>query len=86
MNYKLWQDSDSIDPIFIADFDVPPEFRPRLNDQFTLPNDLRVWRINRIEPSDNPADQTVNYYASLYVDNSNSQYNIMVQDFPPGYP
>lgn len=82
MNYELYEDTDSINPIFITSFDEKPEFRPHVGDQITLPNDLRIFKVNRADPSDNPSDQKVKYYVNVLVPNQFSQFNIMVQDNP----
>ncbi len=86
MNYELYEDSDSIDEIFITSFDESPELRPRVGDQLTLPNDLRVFKVNRSDPLDNPADQKVKYFVRQHVDNQFSQFNIMVQANPMNVP
>lgn len=86
MNYELYQDSDAIDEIFISSFECPAEFRPHVGDLFTLPTDLRVFKINRADPTNNPADQKVKYYAREHRDNSHSQFNIMVQTIPNNVP
>jgi len=86
MNYELFEDSDSIDPIFITSFEVPAEFRPVVGNLFTLPTDLRIFRINRSDPTNNPDDQKVIYFAREHVDNSSSQFNIIVQADPINVP
>jgi len=86
MNYELFEDSDSIDPIFILAFDVSPEFRPRVGNQFTLPNDIRVFQINRSDPTNNPDDQKVLYFAREFVDKSRSLFDIIVQTDPMNVP
>ena len=86
MNYELLEDSDSIDPIFITAFDVSPEFRPVVGNLFTLPTDLRIFRINRSDPTNNPDDQKVIYFAREHRDKRNSQWNIMQQTLPINVP
>lgn len=86
MNYELFEDSDSIDPIFIASFVVPAEFRPRVGNLFTMPNDLRIFKINRSDPTNNPDDQKVLYFAREHRDNRNSQWRIMQQTNPMNVP
>ena len=86
MNYELFEDSDSIDPIFIAAFVVSAEFRPRVGSLFTIPNDIRVFKINRADPTNNPDDQKVLYFAREFVDNSRSQFDIIVQTNPINVP
>lgn len=84
MNYELYQDSIT-DPIFIGSFDVSVEFRPRLGDHLSLPLDNRIFKVVRVSPSDNPEDEKVIYYVEEYVENTFSQFNIIVQDDPPGF-
>lgn len=86
MNYELYEDSDGINEIFITAFEEVPEFRPHVGDDLKLPNDLRTFKVNRADPTDNPADQKVKYYVRERVDNSYSQFNIMVQANPNNVP
>ena len=86
MNYELFEDSDSIDPIFITAFEVSAEFRPVVGNLFTLPTDLRIFRINRSDPTNNPDDQKVIYFAREHRDKRNSQWNIMQQTLPINVP
>lgn len=86
MNYEVYEDSDSIDPIFISSFDEDPELRPRVGDHLTLPNDLRVFKVNRADPTNNPDDQKVKYFVRQHVDNQFPQFNIMVQANPMNVP
>jgi len=82
MNYELYEDTDAINPIFITSFEELPEFRPHVGDQLKLANDIRTFKVNRADPTTNPADQKVKYYVNVLVQNSFSQFNIMVQDNP----
>lgn len=80
MNYELFEDSDSIDPIFVASFERPAEFRPHVGDLVSLPTDLRVFRVNRSEPTDNPSDQKVIYFVREHRDNRNVQSDFIVEN------
>lgn len=82
MNYELFEDSDAINPIFIASFERPAEFRPRIGDELTLPNDLRIFKVNRSDPTNNPDDQKVLYFVRETRRNIFTQAAIMVQDNP----
>jgi len=86
MNYELFEDSDSIDPIFILSFERPAEFRPRLGDQIKLQNDLRIFQVNRSDPTNNPDDQKVKYFVNVFVDKSRSLFDIIVQTDPMNVP
>ena len=82
MNYELFEDSDAINPTFLARFERPAEFRPRIGDQLTLQNDLRIFTVNRSDPTNNPDDQKVIYFAKIREPNIFSQFDIMVQTNP----
>ena len=82
MNYDLFEDTDGNNPIFILSFDKLPEFRPRVGDHLKLETDIRTFRVNRAEPSNNPDDQKVTYFVNVLVENLFSQFNIIVQDNP----
>jgi hypothetical protein len=66
MNYEIWTDEPNT--VLLDEFTLFPETRPHVGDIIAVKNQTEDWRITRSEPTNNPDDQKVIYYAIPFVD------------------